>query len=88
MARKLRPISSVGSGLVSAALAPDFTKPVPSRVDTAPGLQPASVELAALISDVMTGVLDRTSIITSSVAETSARLVTVNDTVCRPACNA
>jgi len=75
-----KPSIVVGRGLTSADLAPVATKPVPSKVPTAPGLHPVSTKLAALASAEMTGVVDWTSMATFSVAETSAELVAVNAT--------
>lgn len=66
-------------------MAPDVTKPVPSRVATAPGLHPVSAKLAALASAETTGVVDCTSITTLCVAETCAVLVAVKGTEYRPA---
>jgi len=77
----------VGRGLTSADLAPVATKPVPSRAPTAPGLHPVFTKLAALVSDEMTGVLDWTSMATSSVADTCAELVAVNATEYWPTCD-
>ena len=53
---------------------------MPNSVATAPGLQPAFTKLAALARDEMIGVVDRTSMATSSVAETRAVLVAVKAT--------